>query len=203
MKWKSWFVCGFLEVEKEHFTLLDGQIVESRQGMRRWGLDMTSQLHGQHLPNQTKPFLNIIQRKIQQCFFSLLLSLDMEKKRRLVHLSALALTKYFPIKSHHLHTLDFFEKKQHTTFQLEKTRSRPTKPSRALRTQQVLPQPPGSVYILLAGGSGSVWLVSALTGNYQTIRILNYFDISSVESCRFPENMTCLWALGPVAPPEE
>lgn len=70
MKWKSWFVCGFLEVEKEHFTLLDGQIVESRQGMRGWGLDVTSQLHGQHLPNQTKQFLNIIQRKIQQCFLA-------------------------------------------------------------------------------------------------------------------------------------
>ena len=59
------------------------------------------------------------------------------------------------------------------------------------------PPPPSSVYIPPAGESGSIWLVSALAGNYQTIRILNYFDISSVESCHFPENKVGLWALGP------
>ncbi len=110
------------------------------------------------------------------------------------------------------------EQKQHASFNLKKKEqnfgnlgpSQPNQPDRSkpccvTRTQQVhlLSPSPGSVYILLAAGSGSVWLGSALTGNYQTIHILNYFDISSVESCRFPENMTCLWALGPVAPPEE
>lgn len=89
----------------------------------------------------------------------------------------------------------------------------PSKPNQAdrselycvTRTQQVhlLSHSPGFVYILLERGSGSVWLSSALTGNYQTIHILNYFDISSVESCCFPENATCLWALGPATPPEE
>lgn len=61
--------------------------------------------------------------------------------------------------------------------------------------------PPGSVYIPPAGGSGSVWLVSALAGNYQTVCSCNYFDTGSEESCHFPENKVGLWARGAAAPP--
>lgn len=61
--------------------------------------------------------------------------------------------------------------------------------------QQVHPTPPPPRPP--AEGSGSVWLVSVLAGNDQTIHILNYFDIGSVESCHFPENKVGLWARGP------
>lgn len=45
--------------------------------------------------------------------------------------------------------------------------------------------------------SASFGLVPPLAGNRQTIRILNYVDIDSVESRRFPENMSGLGAPGP------
>ena len=92
--------------------------MESRQGTTAERLAMTLKLHGQHLLAQTKQFFLYNTGKNSTLFFSLLLILDMKKQLCLclVHLSVLALTKYFPIKGHHLHTPWHFEQKPHATF---------------------------------------------------------------------------------------
>lgn len=113
---------------------------------------------------------------------------------RLDRLSLPAPTKHFPVQRRHLRTRHF---QRGSDAGPRTTGSSPPTPP------PPPPGPPSSVYIPPAGGSGSVWLVSALAGNYQTIRILNYFDIGSVESCHFPENKVGLWARGPPHRPKD
>lgn len=73
-------MCGFLEVEKEHFTILDRQIIESRLGPKDIGCDiMDNEItwSASSTPRLSKFFIALTVK--HNIVFWLLLILDMEK----------------------------------------------------------------------------------------------------------------------------
>lgn len=137
-------------MEKEHFTLLDGQIVESRRRTGGRGLDVTSQLHAQHLPKPDEAIFNTIQRKMQQRFLAVVNFGHKEGTTPPTSGSSQRSSsdKIFPHKESPPAQPSLSEKKQHTArVRVKKTRWRPTEPSRARRTTGSLapsssPSPP-------------------------------------------------------------
>ncbi len=65
-------MCGFLEVRREHLTLLDRQIIESRHGLKEIGFDIAdNEISWSASSTSDTVKYNIV--------FSLLVILDMKK----------------------------------------------------------------------------------------------------------------------------